>query len=463
MPPPSRQIRDPGWYADRVTPGDLIGGRFYLEEEIGAGGMGVVYRATDLDLQASVAVKILSADPDDRPRATREIAALAGLHHPAIVRHVANGTVEDGRPFLVMEWIDGVTANAQIQIAGFTLAESVQLLDALASALGAAHALGIVHRDIKPSNVLLEDGDPARVKLIDFGIARATAPAMTFTKTGLAIGTPGYMAPEQARGERELTPAVDVFGAGCLFYECATGRPAFAGTGRAAVLAKVVLSDPAPFRTLCPEAPEPLAALVDAMLAKRAAERPQTGAEIAHALAALGPIPDGPRRCGDEPLGETQAEETAVRALRCLVLASSGAPEDRLDPPTTEQRAALLRELGRQQAALEVLDNGMVLADLEGPAPDVVHRSARVALAMREILPGWSIVVSRPQGHPGAAIDGAVTLLATAAMEAIFRVGHGVRDAIEVDPLAARWLDDGFELELRAGANPRLLDARRPA
>src|SRR5439155_17471589 len=120
---------------------------------------------------------------------------------------------------------------------------------------------------------LLEGNDPDRAKLIDFGIARVADAVKTLTRTGMAVGTPGYMSPEQARGQRELTPATDVFGLGCLLYECATARLAFSGSNPAAVMIKIVFAEPPPVATLCPEIPAALQDLLAQMLRKDIAQR----------------------------------------------------------------------------------------------------------------------------------------------------------------------------------------------
>ncbi|MCW5806015.1 MAG: serine/threonine protein kinase, partial [Deltaproteobacteria bacterium] len=280
-----------------MEPGDHVGERFWIGEQVGAGGMGVVYKALDDETEQPVALKVFTGRRDaDIARARREAMAVAMLEHPNIVRHVASGLLPDGRLFLAMEWIEGLTVADRVDRAGFTLREAVATVRGLAAALAVAHDAGIVHRDVKPSNAILEGGDPARAKLIDFGVARFGTVATSLTLAGLALGTPGYMAPEQVRGELDLTPATDVFGLGVLFYECATGSYTFTGDHAAALMAKVLFADPQPLGARCPEAPPQLVRLADAMLRKEAHLRPADGAAVVAALDAIGPIPDGPRR-----------------------------------------------------------------------------------------------------------------------------------------------------------------------
>jgi serine/threonine protein kinase len=156
-----------------------------------------------------------------------------------------------------------------------------------AEALAAAHARHVVHRDIKPSNLFLPGGDVERVKILDFGIARLMQEARALTATGIVIGTAGYMAPEQARGDRDVDGRADVFSLGAVLFECLAGRPAFAGQHVMAMLAKVLLEEPPPLRDLCPAVPRAFADLVTRMLAKAPASRPPSAAAVAAELATM--------------------------------------------------------------------------------------------------------------------------------------------------------------------------------
>src|SRR5205814_9668638 len=167
-----------------------------------------------------------------------------------------------------------------------TAAESITMARRVAEALGAAHARGVVHRDVKPGNLFLPDGEPDRVKVLDFGIARVQlVRGNTLTQVGMAMGTPEYMAPEQARGERDLDARVDVFALGCVLFECLTGRPAFAGEHAMAVFARILLEDPPRLRDLT-RLPEPLDDLLFRMLAKDRGRRPKDGTAVAEELSA---------------------------------------------------------------------------------------------------------------------------------------------------------------------------------
>jgi serine/threonine protein kinase len=156
-----------------LVAGDVVAERFEVERLAGSGGMGTVYRARDRQgAGESVALKVLSGAGDDAERFAREARVLAELRHPAVVRYVAHGVLADGQPWLAMEWLDGETLADRLARAPLGVAESLAILRRSAAGLAVAHARGIVHRDVKPSNLFLVDGEPAQLKLLDFGIAR---------------------------------------------------------------------------------------------------------------------------------------------------------------------------------------------------------------------------------------------------------------------------------------------------
>src|SRR6185436_10955941 len=278
-----------------MLPG-VIDRRFHLEREVGGGGMGRIWRARDAETGRNVAIKIMTTDaPIAIERFHREAVTLASIRHPGIVDYIAHGVVE-GKPYLVMEWLEGMDLSRRLRDvrmeafatlparltpasstaggapaarprAGLPIAEVVVMARRLASALGEIHARSVVHRDLKPGNVLLIDGDLTRAKLIDFGVARGLGAAAVLTDTGVLVGTPYYMAPEQVRGE-EIGPAADVWGLGGVLYDALAGQPAFSASHPLGAMARIVVDDPAPLASLRPEIPDELAALIHAMLAK---------------------------------------------------------------------------------------------------------------------------------------------------------------------------------------------------
>src|SRR5262245_36740079 len=229
------------WAAMRQ--GEVIAGRFELERRVGSGGMGEVFWAQDRDSGGIVAVKVLhGTHASAGARFLREAKVLAELSHPGIVRYVDHGTAASGELYLAMEWLSGEDLAERLTRAPLTVEETVTMVTRAAEALAAVHARGIVHRDLKPSNLFLVERDVAQVKLLDFGIA--WLPSWTrMTQTGALVGTPAYMAPEQARSAAQLDARADVFALGCVLFECLSGRPAFTGANVMAILAKILLDE----------------------------------------------------------------------------------------------------------------------------------------------------------------------------------------------------------------------------
>jgi len=269
---------------DPVKRGDVLEGRFQVDRLAGKGGAGVVYRGIDRETGAAVAIKAAQAGGADA-RFEREVETLAALRHPAIVTYLRHGIFED-ELYLVMEWLDGEDLGTRLRRAGLTQVEAVSVARQVAAALAAAHEKGIVHRDVKPSNVFLVGGQPDQAKLLDFGIARR-AGAATLTTTGLVIGTPSYMAPEQARGASELDARVDVYGLGALLFHCLTGRAPFAGDSIDQVIVRILTETAPRLRDLVPAVPAELDALVARLLAKEPSRRPADGRAVHAALVGI--------------------------------------------------------------------------------------------------------------------------------------------------------------------------------
>jgi eukaryotic-like serine/threonine-protein kinase len=267
-----------------VEPPDLPG--YEVQDELGRGGMGVVYRAWDRRLNRPVAMKMLLAGayarPLDRERFRREAEAEAGLRHPNIV-HVYDVGSMGGRPYFIMEFVEG--GNLAQKLAGVPLpaAHAAGLVAAVAEAVQAAHDCGIVHRDLKPANVLLTaEGTP---KVTDFGLARRRDDSPGLTHSGTTLGTPSYMAPEQARGEKgAIGPATDVYSLGATLYECLTGRPPFRAETASATLQQVMADEPAPPARLNPRVPRDLETICLKCLHKLPARRYATAAALAEDL-----------------------------------------------------------------------------------------------------------------------------------------------------------------------------------
>ena len=259
-----------------MQPGELIADRFRLDAAVGAGAMGVVFRASDLAAGGQpVAVKALRHDSQSHSqRFLRETAALVQLRHPALVRYVAHGLTAGSEPYLAMEWIEGPTLADQLASSGLAPLASVRLALRVLDGLTALHAAGIVHRDLKPSNLMLPGGDPAEVRILDLGVARFADASVELTQEGSALGTPRYMAPEQVRDARRVDGRADVFALGCVLFECLTGARAFPGEDPIAVLAQILFGHPSAPSELRPELPEPLDRVLARMLARSPELRP---------------------------------------------------------------------------------------------------------------------------------------------------------------------------------------------
>ena len=256
----------------RFGPYEIIG-------PLGAGGMGQVYRARDTRLQRTVAIKVLhetgAADPVRQQRFAREAVAASALNHPNIITVYDFGE-EQNKIYMAMELLEGVDLKQTIvQRAPRSLDEKLEIMDQICDGLAFAHAGDIVHRDLKPANIhILANG---QVKIMDFGLARLGGSDMT--RTGMVMGTPHYMSPEQVRGERADSRS-DIFSLGCVFYELIAYRKPFDADSMHAVLFKVMQEEPAPLAELAPDVPHVLQDLIDRCLAKDPAQRIQNGGQL---------------------------------------------------------------------------------------------------------------------------------------------------------------------------------------
>lgn len=256
MPP---RVHDPLEGRDRL-------GRYELIRRIGSGGVAVVYRGWDPEREADVAIKICtSANPKLRRRFLLEAQIAAALQHPNVTRVLDLGS-EDDCPYLVQELLEGEDLSACIKRRDpMTLRERIAVLVQIARGLAHAHAQGVLHRDVKPRNIrVLPDGS---VKIMDFGFAKLLDRDLNLTTKGVAIGTLGYVSPEQFRGE-QVDARADVFSFGVLAYELLTGTRPFAGTSFPEISRRLLEEDPRPLHELNPECDPRLSGLIAACLVK---------------------------------------------------------------------------------------------------------------------------------------------------------------------------------------------------
>src|ERR687883_1313195 len=263
-----------------------LAGRYTIERELGRGGMATVYLARDPRHDRLVALKVLLPElgavlgPE---RFLGEIRVTANLHHPHLLPLFDSGEA-DGRLFYVMPYVEGESLRARLERERqLPVEEAVRIACEVASALDYAHRHGVIHRDLKPENILLEDGQAV---VADFGIALAVSKAggARITQTGLSLGTPHYMSPEQATGDRAIDGRTDIYSLGAMLYEMLTGEPPHTGTTAQAIIARVLTEKPRSLRTVRPAVPLHVEAAVERALEKLPADRWQTAGAFCDAL-----------------------------------------------------------------------------------------------------------------------------------------------------------------------------------
>lgn len=401
------------------------GHRFIIERRIGAGGMGTVFRARDTRTGAVVAVKLLQphGDPQDAERFAREAQVLAEIHHPHIVSYVAHGTSEQRQPYLVMEWLDGEDLEQHLRRESPTITECVALLYNVSAALATAHEHGVIHRDLKPSNLFLRGRRMENVVVVDFGLARRALHSAPLTRSGVLIGTPGYMAPEQVRGEQDVGVAADVFSLGCVLYECLTGQAPFVGEHLTAVLVKVLILDLPPMRELRPGVPARLADLIMRMLHKDPARRFSGGLALHDAVRRLDLDPEELVERASATLSASNLRtppEQLFLSVAVAVLGERDAPRTPDAAPERDEVPSSLHEALRHLGVSveRLADRSLVATVLSSAsATDQALRAARCGLVMKQHLPGAAVAVATGRGQMhgqlpiGEAVDRALHLL----------------------------------------------------
>ena len=354
-------------------------GNYRLVSELGRGGMGVVYRAEHVQLGRAAAVKMLlpqfTNDEVVVQRFFNEARAASAIQHPGIVEVYDYG-IHEGRAYLAMALLDGQTLTAVLEHAWLPPHRAAAIIADVASTLAAAHAAGIVHRDLKPDNIMLVGGG---VKLLDFGIAKLADPEVAGlkTETGLVIGTPLYMSPEQCMGSPQLDHRTDLYSLGCILYHALAGRPPFEYAWAGAILAAQLRDEPPDPRVFVSSIPDELVQIAMRLLEKDPAARFQSALELRAALLAIAPA----------AISEPRVTAHSVYVSRATPTTATGAAAQMISP-SRPRRAWLALAVG----ALGVIA-GFVLvlatrtAPLEGraasatmpPSPPIAAPAAAIA------------------------------------------------------------------------------------
>jgi serine/threonine protein kinase/Flp pilus assembly protein TadD len=360
-----------------------LAGRYAVEREIGRGGMATVYLAQDLKHHRPVAVKILHphiAAHLGTDRFLREIQIAARLSHPHILTLIDSGDA-DGLLYYIMPFVLGESLrdrlNREVRL---PVEEALQIARHVASALGYAHAQGVVHRDIKPENVMLYEGE---AMVTDFGIAKAVSAAGSenLTQTGSTVGTPAYMSPEQASGESDLDGRSDLYSLACAVYEMLSGSAPFAGSNPQAVIMKRFSETPAPLRTACPGLPEVVERAIMKALERNPEDRFATTLQFAQALAVPGMSSTPP---GPSPVtGSMPATPKAAKSIAVLPFVDMS-PEKDQDYFTEGMAEEIINALTKIQA-LRVASRSSAFA-FKGKNQDI--RTVGEQLGVSTVLEG---------------------------------------------------------------------------
>jgi tetratricopeptide (TPR) repeat protein/predicted Ser/Thr protein kinase len=356
---------------------------YRILNQLGHGGMGVVYVAEDTHLGRRVAVKFSSASPENtqfRARFLREARAASALNHPHIASIYDYGETPEGHPFIVMELVSGEDLFHVLRSGPMPVAQSLRIVEEVAEALGEAHRQGIAHRDIKPSNIVL--GERGEVKVLDFGLAKqmqeappsqdASTILTSATMEGTILGTPQYMSPEQAK-DLPLGPASDLFSLGAVLYECLAGQPAFTGANPVEILAAVLHVDPPPPSQFNPQVTPEMDRIALKALAKQPEARYQSADEMAADLRAAG-------RLGPD-LAPSESRETELLAVPAIPTAAASAAA--AARPVRRRRVVAMAAVALLAAAV-LVGWWWLPARRYRPAPDALRWYQEGVTALRD-------------------------------------------------------------------------------
>ncbi len=369
----------------------MLAGRYRLDELVGSGGAGQVWRAVDLLLERPVAIKLLwpeaASDPVAHARFRAEARHASCLSHPGVAQVHDYGECGPGdTPFLVLELVDGSSLAGVLAAGPLDPADTIDVIAQVAAGLQAAHSAGLVHRDIKPANLLI--GRDGQVKITDFGLASVTGSA-SLTTTGMVVGTAAYLAPERAAGQ-SATAASDLYSLGVVGYQCLTGRPPFCGPPAEVALAHLR----SPFPPLPDSVPAELRALVAALMAKEPADRPSSAGEVSRRAEILRAAPAGgaAQPCGAWPPASGPRPADPAPAL--AETSRTALPDDR--PPPIRTPAGVTRHRMRWM---------LIAAGLAISAAMIAAGAARWKAPVTDANRPHNIVrPNPPASHPAPAI-----------------------------------------------------------
>jgi serine/threonine-protein kinase len=433
--------------------------RYRIERELGQGGMATVYLAHDLKHDRKVAIKVLRpelAAVIGAERFLREIKTIATLQHPHILGLIDSGEVQ-GTAYYVMPFVEGESLRDRLtREKQLPIAEAVRIATEVAGALDYAHRHGVIHRDIKPENILLHDGSAL---VADFGIALAASKSggNRMTETGMSLGTPHYMSPEQAMGEREITARSDVYALGCVIYEMLSGDPPFTGSTAQAIVARVMTEAPRSLSTQRRTVPLEVEAAVFTALEKLPADRFGSAAEFAAALRGQGTGPASARRsAGPAPSSKAFKVVSTVATLAVLAAAALAVKAFRAPAPAPVTRLTLdlpdlrVNHTGYYGNAFTIARDGSRLAFVaRGGGPNGLSGITRLMVRDRDDVVPRALPGTEGADGPFFSPDGEwIAYVANGKLFKIAASGSGTPSQVAdvgVNPILSGgvWLDDG--------------------
>lgn len=462
----------PDWVGGAFAPGcpvqEKAEQRFEIEHRAGGGASGEIFRALDRVTGQPAAIKFLRATASDEEaiRFKREVAVLAELRHPNIVEYLGHGVGSDGRPYLAMEWLDGEDLGKRTRRQPLGMRDSVELVRRAAQALAAVHARGVVHRDLKLANIYLVKGRGTAIKLIDFGVVSPPQPDGFSTAPGTIVGTPHYMAPEQARGE-PVDPRADVYALGSVLFRLLTGRNVFETEHVIALLGRLVLEDAPRAASVRFDIPPALDDVIACALSRSREQRYPHAGDFARALARAGELNNDPpsvERSNSQvrPVKKGQSDDltgtgsnssrqtrpgiSLRRVVTCLLYDLSAMPGDLTISDN-------LTEIAGEDVRIERIAGGQTVAVLgvERSRGDEVIRAARTALQILADYPQARVVVANGHAHSFKS-----NLTGEALERAARQLEKATPGTIRLDPHAAAALETNFEC-VRDGNGARLI------